>query len=387
MPTTPPLPPSTGPLAGLKVLELGQLIAGPFAGKTLGDFGADVIKVEPPGDGDPLRLWRMLHQGTSVWWQVQSRNKRSVVLDLRTDEGRAGVRALAREADVLIENFKPGTLEKWGLGPDQLTHDNPGLVMLRISGYGQTGPYRDLPGFAVVAEAMGGLRHLMGEPGRVPVRAGVSLGDTLAGLHGVIGVLMALQARARDGRGQVVDVALYEAVFNCMESLLPEYSAFGAIRQPAGSALPGIAPSNAYRCADGQVVIGGNGDSIYKRLMASIGRDDLGQDTALASNAQRAARADELDAAITAWTVQRPVNEVVATLQASSVPVGRIYTVKDIAEDPHFQARGMLQDAATPDGLALKVPGVVPRLSATPGRLERPAPRLGEHDGQGFDAD
>ncbi len=375
------------PLAGLKVLELGQLIAGPFAGRMLGDFGADVIKVEPPGNGDPLRQWRLLHDGTSVWWQVQSRNKRSVVLDLRTDEGRAGVRALAREADVLIENFKPGTLEKWGLGPDQLTHDNPGLVMLRISGYGQTGPYRDLPGFAVVAEAMGGLRHLMGEPGRVPVRAGVSLGDTLAGLHGVIGVLLALQARARDGRGQVVDVALYEAVFNCMESLLPEYSAFGAIRQPAGSALPGIAPSNAYRCADGQVVIGGNGDSIYKRLMASIGRDDLGQDTALASNAQRAARADELDAAITAWTVQRPVNEVVATLQASSVPVGRIYTVKDIAEDPHFQARGMLQDAATPDGLALKVPGVVPRLSATPGRLERPAPRLGEHDGQGFDAD
>ncbi len=378
---------ATAPLAGLKVLELGQLIAGPFAGRMLGDFGADVIKVEPPGNGDPLRQWRLLHDGTSVWWQVQSRNKRSVVLDLRTDEGRAGVRALAREADVLIENFKPGTLEKWGLGPDQLAHDNPGMVMLRISGYGQTGPYRDLPGFAVVAEAMGGLRHLMGEPGRVPVRAGVSLGDTLAGLHGVIGVLLALQARARDGRGQVVDVALYEAVFNCMESLLPEYSAFGAIRQPAGSALPGIAPSNAYRCADGQVVIGGNGDSIYKRLMAAIGRDDLGQDTALASNAQRAARADELDAAITAWTVQRPVNEVVATLQASSVPVGRIYTVKDIAEDPHFQARGMLQDAATPDGLALKVPGVVPRLSATPGRLERPAPQLGEHDGQGFDAD
>jgi len=222
---------ATAPLAGLKVLELGQLIAGPFAGRMLGDFGADVIKVEPPGNGDPLRQWRLLHDGTSVWWQVQSRNKRSVVLDLRTDEGRAGVRALAREADVLIENFKPGTLEKWGLGPDQLAHDNPGMVMLRISGYGQTGPYRDLPGFAVVAEAMGGLRHLMGEPGRVPVRAGVSLGDTLAGLHGVIGVLLALQARARDGRGQVVDVALYEAVFNCMESLLPEYSAFGAIRQ------------------------------------------------------------------------------------------------------------------------------------------------------------
>jgi formyl-CoA transferase len=375
-----------GPLDGLKVLELGQLIAGPFAGKTLGDFGADVIKVEPPGAGDPLRQWRLLHDGTSVWWQVQSRNKRSVVLDLRTEAGRADVRRLADEADVLIENFKPGTLEKWGLGPDELARGNPGLVMLRISGYGQDGPYRDLPGFAVVAEAMGGMRHLMGEPGRVPVRAGISLGDTLAALHGVIGVLLALLARrqsispeAPKGRGQVVDVALYEAVFNCMESLLPEYSAFGAVREPAGSALPGIAPSNAYRCADGQVVIGGNGDSIYKRLMAAIGRDDLGLDPALAHNAGRAAQVDCIDAAITAWTVQRPVAEVVATLQAVSVPVGRIYTVKDIAEDPHYRARGMIQRIVTASGLALEVPGVVPRLSATPGSLRVPAPALGEH--------
>jgi len=386
MPTTPPLPPSTGPLAGLKVLELGQLIAGPFAGKTLGDFGADVIKVEPPGDGDPLRLWRMLHQGTSVWWQVQSRNKRSVVLDLRTPEGRADVAALAAECDVLIENFKPGTLEKWGLGYDTLAAANPGLIMLRISGYGQTGPYRDLPGFAVVAEAMGGLRHLMGEPGRPPVRAGVSLGDTLAALHGVIGVLLALQARslsisadAPKGRGQVVDVALYESVFNCMESLLPEYSAFGTVRQPAGSALPGIAPSNAYRCADGQVVIGGNGDSIFKRLMATIGRDDLGADPGLADNALRAARVDELDAAITAWTVQRPVADVVAVLQAASVPAGRIYTVADIASDPHFLARGMIEQTTTPDGLPLAVPGIVPKLSATPGAIRSPAPTLGQH--------
>ena len=386
MPTTPPLPPSTGPLAGLKVLELGQLIAGPFAGKTLGDFGADVIKVEPPGDGDPLRLWRMLHQGTSVWWQVQSRNKRSVVLDLRTPEGRADVAALAAECDVLIENFKPGTLEKWGLGYDTLAAANPGLIMLRISGYGQTGPYRDLPGFAVVAEAMGGLRHLMGEPGRPPVRAGISLGDTLAALHGVIGVLLALQARslsisadAPKGRGQVVDVALYESVFNCMESLLPEYSAFGTVRQPAGSALPGIAPSNAYRCADGQVVIGGNGDSIFKRLMAAIGRDDLGADPGLADNALRAARVDELDAAITAWTVQRPVADVVAVLQAASVPAGRIYTVADIASDPHFLARGMIEQTTTPDGLPLAVPGIVPKLSATPGSIRSPAPTLGQH--------
>ena len=387
--TKPPPTPPPGPLSGLKVLELGQLIAGPFAGKTLADFGAQVIKVEPPGDGDPLRKWRMLHQGTSVWWQVQSRNKQSVVLDLRTDEGRADVRRLAAEADVLIENFKPGTLEKWGLGYETLAAENPGLIMLRISGYGQTGPYRDLPGFAVVAEAMGGLRHLMGEPGRVPVRAGVSLGDTLAALHGVIGVLLALQARTQSiseeapkGRGQVVDVALYESVFNCMESLLPEYSVFGAVRQPAGSALPGIAPSNAYRCADGQVVIGGNGDSIFKRLMQAVGRADLAADPGLGDNAQRAARVDELDAAITAWTVQRQVAEVVATLQAVSVPAGRIYTVADIATDPHFLARGMIQTVTSAEGLTLTVPGIVPKLSATPGAIRSPAPTLGQHQAQ-----
>ena len=371
------------------MLELGQLIAGPFAGKTLADFGAEVIKIEPPGEGDPLRQWRLLHNGTSVWWQVQSRNKQSVVLDLRTEPGRADARRLAAEADVLIENFKPGTLEKWGLGYDTLAAANPGLVMLRISGYGQTGPYRDLPGFAVVAEAMGGLRHLMGEPGRVPVRAGISLGDTLAALHGVIGVLLALQARsssispdAPKGRGQVVDVALYEAVFNCMESLLPEYSAFGAVRQPAGSALPGIAPSNAYRCADGQVVIGGNGDSIFKRLMQAIARDDLAQDPGLANNAQRAGRVDALDAAITAWTVQRPVAEVVASLQAVSVPVGRIYTVADLAADPHYLARGMIEQITTADGLRLAVPGIVPKLSATPGAIRSAAPTLGQHTAQ-----
>ncbi|MDM4768379.1 CoA transferase [Pelomonas sp. SE-A7] len=368
-----------GPLAGLKVLELGQLIAGPFAGKTLADFGAEVIKVEPP-EGDPLRQWRMLHEGTSVWWQVQSRNKQSVTLDLRTEQGRADVRALAAEADVLIENFRPGLMEDWGLDYATLSAANPRLIMLRISGYGQTGPYRDLPGFAVVAEAMGGLRHLMGEPGRVPVRAGVSLGDTMAALHGVIGVLMALQARQRTGRGQVVDVALYESVFNCMESLLPEFSAFGAVRQPAGSALPGIAPSNAYRCADGQVVIGGNGDSIFKRLMAAIARDDLGQDPQLAGNAGRAARVDELDAAITSWTVQRSVDEVVATLQTARVPVGRIYTAKDIAEDPHYRARQMIETITTAAGLQLDVPGIVPKLSETPGAIRSLAPELGEHN-------
>ena len=374
---------AAGPLAGLKVIELGQLIAGPFAGKTLADFGADVIKIEPPGEGDPLRKWRMLHEGTSVWWQVQSRNKRSVVLDLRTDEGRADVRRLIAEADVLIENFKPGTLEKWGMGYEALSADNPGLVMLRISGYGQDGPYRDLPGFAVVAEAMGGLRHLMGEPGRPPVRAGVSLGDTLAALHGVIGVLLALQARAASvsaqapkGRGQVVDVALYEAVFNCMESLLPEYSAFGAVRQPAGGALPGIAPSNAYPCADGWVLVAGNGDSIFKRLMLAMGREDLAHDPTLASNTGRVARVDEIDAAIGAWTQPQSVTDVLAALNAADVPAGRIYTAHDIAEDPHYRARDMIQRINTADGLALDVPGIVPKLSATPGRIGRLAPTL-----------
>ena len=382
MTSSSPVSPTAGPLAGLKVLELGQLIAGPFAGKTLADFGAEVIKVEPPGTGDPLRQWRLLHQGESVWWQVQSRNKKSVTLDLRQESDRAIARQLAAEADVLIENFRPGLMEDWDLGYETLAAANPGLIMLRISGYGQSGPYRDLPGFAVVAEAMGGLRHLMGEPGRPPVRAGVSLGDTLAALHGVIGVLLALQARAKTGRGQVVDVALYESVFNCMESLLPEYSAFGAVREPAGSALPGIAPSNAYRCADGQVVIGGNGDSIFKRLMMAIGREDLGQDPLLAGNAGRAARVDELDAAITAWTVQRPVSVVVDTLQAARVPVGRIYTARDIAEDPHYRARGMIERIVTASGLALDVPGVVPKLSATPGAIRSLAPRLGEHNAE-----
>jgi len=376
---------SAGPLAGLKVVELGQLIAGPFAAKTLADFGAEVIKIEPPG-GDPLRQWRLLHDGTSVWWQVQSRGKQSVVLDLRDAADRDVVRALIAEADVLIENFKPGTLEGWGLGYDALSATNPGLVMLRISGYGQSGPYRDRPGFGVVAEAMGGLRHLTAEPGRVPVRVGVSIGDTLASLHGVIGVLMALHHRgqtvsadAPKGRGQVIDVALYEAVFNCMESLLPEYSAFGVVREPAGSALPGIAPSNAYACRDGHVLVAGNGDSIFRRLMAAIGRDDLGADPQLAGNAGRVARVAEIDGAIGEWTAARSVAEVLDALNAAQVPAGRIYTAKDIAEDPHYRARDMTLRITTQDGLALDVPGIVPKLSLTPGRVGSPAPALGEH--------
>ena len=376
-----------GPLAGIRVLELGQLIAGPFAAKTLADFGADVIKIEPPGTGDPLRKWRLLRDGTSVWWEVQSRNKRSVVADLRQPDGQALVRRLATEADVLIENFKPGTLEDWGLGWEALHALNPRLIMLRLSGYGQTGPYAHKPGFGILGEAMGGLRYLTGEPGRVPVRTGVSIGDSIAGLHGVIGVLMALYHRdARGGTGQVVDVALYESVFNLMESLLPEYDAFGVVRERAGSALPGIAPSNAYRYrpdANGQdayVLIGGNGDGIFRRLMHAIGRDDLAHDPELAHNDGRARRAAELDAAIEDWTRQRTVDEVIATLDAADVPVGKIYTAADIATDPQYLAREMVVQTTDREGRPLKVPGIVPKLSATPGALRHPAPRLGEHD-------
>ena len=370
---------SQGALTGLKVVELGQLIAGPFAAKTLADFGADIIKIEPPGAGDPLRQWRLLKEGTSVWWQVQSRNKRSLALDLRQSEAQAVVRKLIIEADVLIENFRPGAMESWGLSPDALLDLNPGLIMLRISGYGQTGPYKDKPGFGVVAEAMGGLRHLSAESGRLPVRVGVSIGDTLASLHGVIGILMALHEKQSSGLGQVIDVALYEAVFNCMESLLPEYSAFGAVRGPAGSALPGIAPSNAYLCKDGKcALIAGNGDSIFKRLMMAIGRDDLAVDPTLTDNAGRVKRVEEIDAAIGAWTSKLNVAEVLAVLDQAAVPAGRIYTVEDIAADPHYLARGMLAEVSMSDGSILKVPGMVPKLSRTPGQHRRNAPSLGQ---------
>jgi len=366
-------------LAGVRVVEMGQLIAGPFAGKTLGEFGADVVKVEPPGAGDPLRNWRLIQHGTSVWWQVQSRNKRSVAIDLRQAEGQQLARQLIAEADVLVENFRPGTLEGWGMSPAELHALNPGLVILRISGYGQTGPYRDLPGFGVIGEAMGGLRHLTAEPGRVPVRVGVSIGDTLAALHGVIGVMMALYHRqAHGGAGQVIDVALHEAVFNVMESLIPEYSAFGAVREAAGSALPGIAPSNAYPCQDGWVLVAGNGDSIFKRLMATIGRDDLGQAPDLADNAGRVARVAEIDAAIGAWTQPRTVQQVMDALATARVPAGKVYTAKDIAEDPHYRARDMILQQRTRDGDTLEVPGIVPKLSATPGTVRSNAPHVGD---------
>lgn len=366
-------------LKGVRVIEMGQLIAGPFAGKTLGEFGAEVIKIEPPGAGDPLRNWRLMKDGTSVWWQVQSRNKRSLALDLRSAEGQNIARQLISETDILIENFRPGTLEGWGMGYEQLAELNPRLIMLRISGYGQTGPYRDLPGFGAIGEAMGGLRHLTGDPGRVPVRCGVSIGDTLAALHGVIGVLNALYHRdANGGKGQVIDVALHEAVFNVMESLIPEYSAFGAVREAAGSALPGIAPSNAYRCADGYVLIAGNGDSIFRRLMTAIGRSDLADAPALANNAGRVARVDELDRTIGAWTAQRSAEDVLATLTEARVPAGKIYTARDIAEDPHYRARDMILRQTTRDGYDVDVPGIVPKLMGTPGSVRSSAPKLGD---------
>lgn len=368
------------PLKGLKVLELGQLIAGPFATKLLGEFGADVIKIEPPGTGDPLRKWRMIEDGTSLWWHVQTRNKRSVALDLRSEEGQALVRKLATEADVVVENFRPGTLDSWGLGWEALSTLNPRLIMVHISGYGQTGPYRDKPGFGVIGEAMGGLRYLTGQPGEPSVRVGVSIGDSLSALYAVIGTLLALQERNRSGLGQEIDVALYESVFAMMESLLPEFDASGQVREPSGSALPGITPSNAYRCQGGDyVLIAGNGDSIFKRLMGVIGRDDLANDPDLAHNDGRSHQAEMIDAAIQTWTEERPRDAILQALDNARVPAGYPYTAEDIAFDPHYLAREMIQTFTRPNGKPLKVPGVLPKLSATPGRIGDGGPTLGQH--------
>ncbi|MFO1317152.1 MAG: CaiB/BaiF CoA-transferase family protein [Burkholderiales bacterium] len=368
------------PLAGLRVLEMGALIAGPFCTKILAEFGADVVKLEPPGHGDPLRKWRYLKDGTSVWWHVQARGKRSVSCDLRTPEGQAIARALARKADILVENFRPGTLEGWGLDYPSLAAANPGLVMVRISGYGQTGPYHDRPGFGVIGEAMGGLRHVTGTPDRPPARVGVSIGDTLSALYGVIGAMFALEHRRRTGSGQVVDVALYESVFSVMESLLPEFDAFGAVRERTGSILPGIAPTSAYRCSDDSyVLIAGNGDSIFRRLCRAMGRDDLAADPALAHNDGRAAKQAWLDGEIERWTSTRTPEDVLGAMERADVPASRIYTVRDIVADAQYRARGMIREVRMADGGTLRVPGVVPKLSATPGDFAGGGPRLGEH--------
>lgn len=367
-------------LNGLRVIEMGQLIAGPFAARMLGDFGADIIKIEPPETGDPLRKWRLLHEGTSVWWAAHARNKRSLTLDLKSPEGQQVVRSLIKDTDVVIENFRPGALEKWQLGFKDLQAINPKLIMLRVSGYGQTGPYKDRPGFGAIGEAMSGFRYLSGEPGRPPVRVGISIGDTLSGLHGVIGILMALRHRDRHGVGQEIDVALYESVFNMMESLIPEYDKFGVIRQPAGARLPGITPSNAYLCRDGRyALISGNGDSIFKRLMGVMGRNDLANDPRFAHNDGRSAHVDEIDDAITAWTSEHDLEHVLDQLNAADVPCGKSYDARDIVQDPHYQARDMLLDAPLADGSTVKIPGIIPKLSETPGQLSRAAPTLGQH--------
>jgi formyl-CoA transferase len=373
--------PGAGPLSGLRVLELGTLIAGPFCTRILAEFGAEVVKIEAPDGGDPLRSWRKLHDGTSLWWSVQSRNKKSVTVNLKAEAGQEIVRRLARSADILVENFRPGALEKWGLSYERLSADNPGLVMVRLSGYGQSGPYRDQPGFGAIGEAMGGIRFVTGYPDRPPVRAGISLGDSVAAMYGVIGAMMALHARqANGGRGQVVDVALYEAVFSLMESLLPEYDVTGFVRARSGASLPGIVPSNTYTTRDGKyLVIGANADSIYKRLMAAIGREDLANDPALASNEGRVERTEELDEVIGAWAAAHDLEEALAALARAEVPAGRIYDASDIVRDMHYQARGMLEQHRLADGTPIKLPGIVPKLSQTPGTTRWLGPRLGAH--------
>ena len=369
------------PLKGIRVLELGSLVAGPYASALLAQFGAEVIKIESPLDGDPLRQWRKVHNGTSLWWYSQSRNKKSVTLDLKSDAARDIVHRLAAGCDIVIENFRPGTLEKWGIGWEQLSKTNPNLIMVRISGYGQTGPYRERPGFAAIAECMGGLRYVSGFPDRPPVRVGVSLGDTLAGLYGTIGALMAMHhLKTNGGKGQFIDVALYESVFAVMESLVPEYQMFGHIRERTGSALPGISPSNTYLSADRQyVAIAGNGNGIFKRLMRAIGREELAQDPQLATNEGRTKHNSMLDAAISAWTERHQLTEILAALDAAAVPAGRVYTVADIIADPHYRSRDMIEQHRLPDGEAVDLPGIVPKLSETPGRTEWLGPPLGAH--------
>lgn len=377
---------NTQVLEGVRVIELGQLIAGPFATKLLGEFGADVIKVEPVCKGDPLRKWRKVQDGTSLWWHVQARNKRSLELDLKTEEGQEVIKRLVHDTDIVIENFRPGTLEKWGLGWEDLSAINPRLIMVRVSGYGQTGPYRDKPGFGVIGEAMGGLRYLCGFPDQPSVRVGISIGDSLSALYAVIGSLLAMHERARSGKGQYIDIALYEAVFSMMESLIPEYDACGHIREPSGSALPGITPSDAYPCEDGSyVIIAGNGDSIFKRLMWVIGRPDLAEDPCLEHNDGRSQHVELIDGAIRDWTLQHSRDFIIAQLDEAKVPVGYPYTAADIVKDPHFASRGMLKDITLPSGARLKVPDVIPKLSRTPGRVSGAGPELGEHTRQILD--
>ncbi|MFN5233374.1 MAG: CaiB/BaiF CoA transferase family protein [Burkholderiaceae bacterium] len=384
----------TGPLAGIKVLELGTLIAGPFCARMLGEFGADVIKIESPQGGDPIRQWRVLKDGNSLWWSIQSRNKKSITLNMKDKRAQDIARRLALDADIVIENYRPGVLEKWDLGYEQLKAINPALIMVRLSGYGQTGPMRDAPGFGAIGESMGGIRYVSGHPDRPPVRIGISIGDSIASLHGAMGALMALRHRdvtggrwngqtgeaCKAGQGQMVDVALYEAVFNMMESLVPEYDHAGVVRERTGGALPGIVPSNTYTTADGEnIVIAGNGDAIFKRLMSAIGREDMATDPQLANNAGRVPRTQEIDDAIQAWCSSQRIDTALAALQAADVPVSKIYSVRDMMQDPQFLARQMFEQHLFKDGTPVKLPAVTPKLSETPGGTRWIGPELGEH--------
>ena len=372
------------PLHGIRVLELGQFLAGPFAATLLGYYGAEVIKVEQPQGGDQIRRWRTLKNGTSLWWSSLGRNKKCITLDLKSARGQELVKQLALKSDVLVENFRPGIMESWGLGPDTLKPLNPGLIYARVSGYGQTGPYASKPGYASACEGFGGFRYINGFPGQAPVRPNLSMGDTLAGLHAAFGVLLALQQRGKSGAGQVVDVALFESVFNLLESVVPEYDGAGQVREPSGSTITGIAPTNTYLCQDGKyVIIGGNGDSIFKRLMTCVGRADLADDPRLAHNDGRVQHEQEVDAAINAWTSQHSAADVLAAMEQARVPAGPIYSVADMFNDPHYQARGLFEQVEV-DGEPLKIPAILPKLSETPGGTDWPGPALGSHNTEIF---
>jgi crotonobetainyl-CoA:carnitine CoA-transferase CaiB-like acyl-CoA transferase len=371
---------SKGPLAGYRVIELGQLLAGPFTGCMLGYFGAEVIKIEPPKGGDPIRGWREVQDGTSLWWHSLGRNKKSVTIDLKSEEGIKLVKQLIDSADVVIENFRPGVVEKWGIGPDVFKQSNPKLVYARISGYGQTGPYSSKAGFASVSEGMSGFRYVNGFPDGPPVRPNLSIGDTIAGIHTALGITMALLEREKSGQGQVVDVALYEAMFNLMEAVIPEYDGAGVIREPSGSTVTGIVPTNTYQCADGKyVVIGGNGDSIFKRLMEGIGHPDLALDERVATNAGRVEHQDEIDQIIGGWCSARTVSEVLKVMEDQRVPAGPIYNVEDMFNDEHFQARGLFEQVEI-NGKPLKIPAIIPKLDRTEGKTQWPGPSLGQHN-------
>lgn len=373
---------SPKPLAGLTVLEMGQVIAGPYCGAILAGFGADVIKIEKPKTGDPLRTWRKMHNGTSLWWASMSRNKRSITLDLNLPQGQAIARRLATKVDILLENFKPGTLERWGMAFETLREANPGLIMVRVSGWGQTGPYASRPGFANVAEGIGGLRYTTGYPDMPPVRTGTSIGDTLAGMQAALGTLTAVYHRdVNGGNGQVVDVAIYESVFSMMESTLAEYDKLGIVRERKGAKIEGIVPTSTYPTKDGKfIVIGGSGDSIYRRLMQTIGREDLAAHPEMQNNAGRVDHEPEIDQAIADWTLTKTYDEAYALILAAEVPVGPVYSIADIVKDEQYIAREMFDTVELAPGDTVKIPAVVPKLTETPGGTVWPGPKLGEHN-------